>query len=78
MSGVVRIKTTHGSYERFVKIPKGEPENFLTDAELRAKFDTLVAPYLDSDRAASLADGMLNLEQSNNVQSLFALSAPAH
>ena len=78
MSGVVRIKTNHGSYERFVKIPKGEPENFLTDAELRAKFDTLVAPYLDSDRAASLADGMLNLEQSNNVQSLFALSAPAH
>jgi 2-methylcitrate dehydratase PrpD len=78
MAGVVRISTTDANYEYFVQIPKGEPENFLTDAELRAKFDTLVGPYLPAAQAAALADGMTHLEQANNVSSLLALSALSH
>jgi 2-methylcitrate dehydratase PrpD len=78
MSGVVRVRTKDAEYERFVRIPKGEPENFLSNVELRDKFDTLVAPYLDNEQANALADGLLHLEQSNNVDSLLALSIPAN
>ncbi len=78
MSGVVRVRTADGSFERFVRIPKGEPENFPSDAELRNKFDTLVTPYLANDQANALAEGLLHLEQSNNVDSLLALSVPSN
>ncbi|MBT6274077.1 MAG: MmgE/PrpD family protein, partial [Chromatiales bacterium] len=74
MSGVVTVKTARGEFERFVEIPKGEPENFVTDDELRAKFDGLVEPYLSDARAAMLADGLLNIEQQNSVGTLLALS----
>lgn len=76
MSGKVRIQTARGTFERFVRVPKGEPENFLTDDELRSKFDGLVAPYLDDERANALADGLLNIEQQNSVGALIALSRP--
>ncbi|MEM7404842.1 MAG: MmgE/PrpD family protein [Pseudomonadota bacterium] len=76
MSGVVRVKTTGHSYEKFVRIPKGEPENFVTTDELRSKFDALVGPYLPASQADSLADGLLGLERANSVGSLLALSVP--
>ena len=46
MSGSVRIETARGAFETYVRMPKGEPANFLTAAELRAKFDGLAGPYL--------------------------------
>ena len=76
MSGVVRVRTASQEYVQFIRVPKGEPENFLTNSELREKFDTLVGPYLATEQADSLAEGLLHLEQSNNVSSLLALSVP--
>ena len=76
MSGVVKVTTPRGEFERFIRIPKGEPENFVTDEELRAKFDGLVEPYLSSTQAAALAEGLLSIEGQNNVDALLALSRP--
>ncbi|PPR65540.1 MAG: hypothetical protein CFH02_01879, partial [Alphaproteobacteria bacterium MarineAlpha3_Bin1] len=41
LSAIVRVTTKRGVFESFVAIPKGEPDNFLSAAELRAKFDGL-------------------------------------
>jgi 2-methylcitrate dehydratase PrpD len=74
MSGVARIKTAAGTFEIFVTTPKGEPANFLTDAEFRTKFDGLCAPYLGNDKAERLAHSLLALEQANSIQAVMALS----
>ena len=54
--------------------PKGEPNNFLSDAEMRGKFDTLVAPYLDSDTLDRLAEGILRLDGQKNIHGLLDLT----
>ena len=61
MSGVARVDIEGTSFEQMVVDPKGEPNNFLSDAEMRAKFDTLVAPYLDLESLDHLAMGISNL-----------------
>ena len=78
MSGVARITTSSGeSFEEMVVTPKGEPANFLTTDEMRAKFNTLVAPYLNDARRASLADALLRLDSEIDVKQLLAWSRPA-
>jgi 2-methylcitrate dehydratase PrpD len=74
MSGTVRIKTKTDTFETFVEVPKGEPENFMSGGELRAKFDGLCAPYLDDLQRDTLADALLSLENANQVGAVFALS----
>lgn len=76
MSGSVKIKTAAGEFSTFVETPKGEPGNFMSADELRAKFDGLCAPYLDDARRTRLADALLALEDANAVVSVFALSQP--
>lgn len=77
MSGIARIKTTGGEFETLVVVPKGEPGNFLADAEFRDKFDGLCAPYLGEEKAHHLADTLLALEQANSVAAVIALSQGA-
>ena len=55
-------------------MPKAEPANFLTAAELRAKFDGLVAPYLSTRRRDELANALLGLEQMKDVGVLLRLT----
>ena len=50
-----------------VVVPKGEPSNFLTEAELRAKFAGLTDAVLGADRAARLADAVLAIAQAADV-----------
>lgn len=57
------MKTGARTYARTVLVPKGEPENFLTEAELRAKFFGLTDTVLDAERAARLADRVLELDK---------------
>jgi 2-methylcitrate dehydratase PrpD len=76
MSGSVRIKTARGAFETYVRTPKGEPANFLTAAELRAKFDGLVGPYLSARRCDELAGALLALEQAKDVGSVLRLARP--
>lgn len=74
MSGIVRLRTARGTFEEFVRIPKGEPENFVSDAELRAKFDGLTGATLSDSRRDALAESLLGLESVSDVAGLMALT----
>jgi len=76
MSGSVRIKTRRGRYETYVQVAKGEPENFLSAAELRAKFDGLAGPYLSARRRDELVGALLSLEQAKDIGALLRLTRP--
>jgi len=76
MSGTVKIKAGDKEVETFVEVPKGEPGNFMSTDEFRAKFDGLCAPYLDEGRRDRLADALLSLEDANSVAAVFALGQP--
>ncbi|MEZ5668927.1 MAG: MmgE/PrpD family protein [Alphaproteobacteria bacterium] len=54
----VRRGTTAAT--ELVTVPKGEPANFLTDDELRAKFARLAEPVLGPARTAGLAAAVLD------------------
>jgi 2-methylcitrate dehydratase PrpD len=43
------------SYERFVRFPKGDPENPLTWEEMTAKFKSLTGSVLPPERCARIA-----------------------
>ena len=76
MSASVRIKTARGAFETYVRVPKGEPGNFLSAAELRAKFDGLAGPYLSAPRRDELAGALLALEQATDIGALLRLARP--
>ena len=74
MSAKVKIVVKGEKYEKFVKIPKGEPENFMEDVEFISKFKGLTEPYLSKQRVDQLTDLMLKIDQANNVNSIFEYS----
>jgi 2-methylcitrate dehydratase PrpD len=76
MSASVKITTARGVHETYVKVPKGEPANFLSAAELRAKFDGLTAPYLSQGARDELAGALLALEQAKDIGALLRLTRP--
>lgn len=76
MSGVARVRTNKGDFEKFVVVPTGEPENFPDMVALRDKFDALSAPYIDPANADRLADALLHLDRANKVDTVLALSRP--
>lgn len=76
LSAAVQLKTARGTLETYVRVPKGEPANFLTPAELRAKFDGLTAPYLPARRRDELAAALLTLDQAQNVGAVLRLARP--
>ena len=76
MSGIVRIKTPRGTFEEKVVVPKGEPDNFMSAGEARAKFDDLVSPYLDLAQRDALSDALLGLEKAGSVVAMLELTRP--
>lgn len=76
MSGKLTIRARGRSFTKFVVVPKGEPANFLSEAELRAKFHGLADAVLGVERAAALADAVLGLAAATDVQALLALATP--
>ena len=78
LSGVVRVETAGGEvHETFVAVPKGEPANFLSDDDFKAKFGGLSAPYLGEPGCERFTEAVLGLEAANSVRSMMALSHPA-
>jgi 2-methylcitrate dehydratase PrpD len=61
-----------------VDYPKGSIQNAMSDAELRAKFDSLVTPVLGADRAAEIAGMVADIEQCKDVGLLMKLLSLAH
>jgi len=76
MAGSVKIRTARGAFETYVRVPKGEPANFLTPGELRAKFDGLAGPYLSARRRDELVGAILALEKAKDIGAVLRLTRP--
>ncbi len=76
MSGKITIFARGQAFSKKVVVPKGEPANFLTEAELRAKFHGLADAVLGPQRAADLADAVLNLGAAADVNTMMRLAVP--
>lgn len=76
MSGKLTVRARGQAFEAFVKVPRGEPANFLSEAELRAKFHGLADAVLGAPRAAQLADAVLGLGGAPDVHGMMRLSVP--
>ena len=58
-----------------VDYPKGSVQNPMSDAEMRAKFESLAGPVIGAKRATALADAVRNLEKVSDVSVLLKLAA---
>lgn len=76
MSGKLTIEARGQTFVQKVVVPKGEPANFLSEAELRAKFAGLTGTMLGADRAARLADAVLTIDEAKDVSRLARLASP--
>jgi 2-methylcitrate dehydratase PrpD len=76
MSGKLTVRARGQTFVKKVQVPKGEPGNFLTEAELRAKFHGLADAVLGAERAKQLADAVLNLDKAPDVHGMMRLGAP--
>jgi 2-methylcitrate dehydratase PrpD len=76
MSAAVRIRTPRGEFDTYVQVPRGEPANFLSAAELRAKFDGLAAPSLSAQRRDELSRALLALDEVADIGALLRLTRP--
>ncbi|HEY5701751.1 MAG TPA: MmgE/PrpD family protein [Gammaproteobacteria bacterium] len=77
MSGLATVKLSSGeTLEKMIVVPKGEPDNFLTADELRAKFDGLTAPYLSDARRDALAKTLLSFDKVDDVHAVLQSSLP--
>ena len=76
MSGRAMVTTARGTFERYVRAPKGEPENFLTREELKAKFDGLAAPYMGANRREALAEALLAIDEADGVAEILRMTRP--
>jgi len=76
MSGKLTIEARGETFVQKVVVPKGEPSNFLSEAELRAKFAGLTGTMLGAERAARLADAVLAIDAARDVSGLVRLASP--
>ena len=76
MSGKVTVRARGQVFTKTVVVPKGEPDNFLSEAELKAKFAGLVDSVLGVERSTALANAALAIDTCNDVGSLARMSVP--
>ena len=76
MSGKLTIMARGQRFEQKVVVPKGEPTNFLSEDELRAKFAGLTEAVLGRERAAGLASAVLAIDRTTDISSLMRLATP--
>ena len=76
MSAKLTIRAGNRVYEQAVIVPKGEPGNFLTEAELKGKFFGLTNTVLGLDRATALAETVLAIDTAADVSGLHRHAAP--
>lgn len=76
MSGKLTVRARGQVFTKMVVVPKGEPANFLTEAELRAKFHGLTDAVLGTAQATQLADAVIGLAGAADVNALMRLGVP--
>ncbi len=65
------VSTRDGqSYERTGKVPKGWPENPLTEEEILEKFRNLAQPVFEPGDVSRIEDTVLSLEEAENMTAL--------
>ncbi|EFH11707.1 MmgE/PrpD family protein [Pseudoroseomonas cervicalis ATCC 49957] len=77
MSGKLTLRARGQVFTRKVIVPKGEPDNFLSEAELRAKFAGLADTVLGAEQANALAETIGRLDRLNDISSLLRSPAEA-
>ena len=77
MSGTLIIQARGATFSQTVIVPSGEPQKFLTEAQLLAKFDGLAGPVLGGERANALAQALLNIDRAESLSQVFGLATPA-
>jgi len=70
MSGKLTVQSKGKTLTITVIVPKGEPSNFLSDAELSAKYSGLVEPVIGATAGARLAKAIMGLERLKHAASL--------
>ncbi len=76
MAGKVTVVARGRRFDKKIVVAKGEPANFLSEAELRGKFAALVDGVLGPDRGARLADAVLAVDLLADVATLMRYAAP--
>ncbi len=76
MAGKLTVRARGTMFTRKVSVPKGEPANFLTEAELRAKFVSLAGGILGRERTELLAAAVAGIDSMPDISALARLSAP--
>ncbi|ONG48360.1 MmgE/PrpD family protein [Pseudoroseomonas deserti] len=77
MSGKLTLRARGQTFTRTVIVPKGEPDNFLSEAELRAKFGGLADAVLGAEAASALAETIARMDRLNDVSALLQHPAEA-
>jgi 2-methylcitrate dehydratase PrpD len=73
---LVSVFMTKGKrFEKFVRFPKGDPENPLTWQELSAKFHSLGERVLPTARCEQIVDAVKNMNSSTNLRDIWNLTA---
>lgn len=76
MSAKLSLVARGGTFVRKVVVPKGEPANFLTEAEIRAKFHGLADAVLGRTQASTLADALLDFDRIPTIAPMLARAIP--
>jgi 2-methylcitrate dehydratase PrpD len=71
----VTLYTARGPFQTTVEYPRGNPENPLSDADLRAKFRSLTARVVGEESAGRLEAAVFELPRAPDVTSLTQLLA---
>ena len=76
LSGRVRIRAAGATHELKIDVPSGEPEQFLSAAEIQNKFAGLVAGHVPDNQIASIAELALRTETLADVRELTTSTLP--
>jgi 2-methylcitrate dehydratase PrpD len=66
----------HSVRERVVAHPRGTGDRVLSDADIVAKYRSLTASVINSDRQAAIEKMVLSLESLDDISELTALLTP--
>ncbi len=67
MSAKVRITANGQTFETFVQVPMGEPDNFMSAEQFQDKFSGLCSPYMTAPQRDHLSDNIMALESCTDL-----------
>jgi 2-methylcitrate dehydratase PrpD len=72
----VQIEMANGEkFDKFIRYPKGDPENPLTWQELSAKFESLASRVFPKTRSAQIIQAIKEMELSSSPREIWKLAA---